>query len=141
MIQVRAAGGEVATGAGRVGDGPLAVEATLQDVRGGQEDALFVHGQLILGPNVVGSLHLLSPPARDAPRGDRWAKRWTNPHPGESTARRAAKGRNTVEEACPCGCVSGARIPVEEATVRLGIAIKESNQWSNTCLDANDPIH
>ena len=65
VIQVRAAGSEVVAGTGGVGDGLVALQATLQDVRGGQEDALIVHGQLVLGPNVVGSLHLLSPPARD----------------------------------------------------------------------------
>jgi len=65
VIQVRAAGSEVVAGTGGVGDGLVALQATLQDVRGGLEDALIVHGQLVLGPNVVGSLHLLSPPARD----------------------------------------------------------------------------
>lgn len=115
--QVGAAGDQVAPGVDGIVDPALPLEALLQDVGGGEQDAFFVHRELVLGRAVLGvALHRSSPPARQAPRGNRQAERQAQPHPGVSTATAARSGGpqqsvSAEEEARPCGRDSEARIP------------------------------
>lgn len=111
--QMGAAGDQVAAGLLGTVDAAQPLEALLQDSGGGEQDAFFVHLELVLGRAVFGAaLHrFFSTSALCAswePAGE--ASGSTAPE-SEHRLRRAAEGRNNVEEACPCGRDSGARIP------------------------------
>ncbi|SON80167.1 conserved hypothetical protein [Xanthomonas phaseoli pv. phaseoli] len=55
--QVGAAGDQVAAGLVGAVDSALALKALLQDGRGGEQDALLVHLELVLSLQVLGALH------------------------------------------------------------------------------------
>ncbi len=58
--QSRASGLEVGCGCIGVGEAAFPQEPTLQDARRCQQDALFIHRQLVLSPGVRRALHLLA---------------------------------------------------------------------------------
>lgn len=57
VAQMCAAGGQVAAGLVGAVDAALALKALFQDGRGGEQDALLVHLELVLSLQVLGALH------------------------------------------------------------------------------------
>ncbi|WP_415917113.1 hypothetical protein [Xanthomonas arboricola] len=55
--QVSAAGNQVIAGLVGAVDAALVLKALLQDGRGGEQDALLVHLELVLGLQILGALH------------------------------------------------------------------------------------
>ncbi len=112
VTQMCAAGDKVAGGLLGTVDAALPLEAPFEDVGCCEQNALLVHLKLILNCSVLGALHrFVSTSALCAswePTGE--ASGPTAPG-SEHRLRRAAEGRNNVEEACPFGRDSEARIP------------------------------
>lgn len=116
VTQMCAAGNQVITGLVGAVDAALALKALLQDGRGGEQNPLFVHLELVLSLQVLGALHrFFSTSALCAswePTGE--ASGPTAPeseHRASGAQRRAATKRQRREGGLPCGRDSEAKVP------------------------------
>lgn len=112
--QVGAAGSQIVAGLLRAVDPALPLEALFQDVGGGEQDALLVHLELALGlPVLGGALHRFFSTGASCASWEPAGEAFGSTAPGsEHRWRRAAESRNNVEEACPCGWDSEAKVPL-----------------------------
>jgi len=127
--QVGAAGDQVVAGLLGAVDAAQPLEALLQDGGCCEQDALLVHLELVLGRAVLGAaLNRFVPTsalcASWEPAGEALGS--TAPE-SEHRLRRAAEGRNNVEEDCPSGRDSEAKVPLR------GPALVESNDVRLLC--------